>query len=245
MRFLLSLIIAANCYAGLVTISDTLRTPTNGLYSGTVTVALNSPGRAQPLYNSSNQSLTGWQATVRVTNGAFSIQLEANDTITPVGTSYNAKYVPTSGSAWDETWVVPTSGSALPVRTVRSTTTPSPTVIFSPQQISGSGASAGQALIWTGSAVAWQSASGQLTGTAVLDVDAIPDGACILVSTAVTVSGAALGGRPVLGLSSTLPEGVNATARVTGPNSMKAEICNHSGVAYNPPSMTFTFGVNP
>lgn len=81
------------------------------------------------------------------------------------------------------------------------------------------------------------------TASAVIDVIAVPDGACVLDTTAVTVTGAALGGRPTLGSSIAWPEGIKIEAKVTGPNTMKLEICNHSGANYNPASATYYFGV--
>lgn len=80
------------------------------------------------------------------------------------------------------------------------------------------------------------------TATAVIDVASVPDGSCVLDTTAVTVTGAALGGRPTLGASYQPPEGIKIEAKVTGPNSMKLEICNHSGATYNPASATYYFG---
>jgi hypothetical protein len=81
------------------------------------------------------------------------------------------------------------------------------------------------------------------TATAVIDLVPVPDGTCVLDSTAVTVTGAALGGRPTIGASFQPPEGVQLIAKVTGPNSMKVEICNHSGGSYNATSATYYFGV--
>lgn len=79
--------------------------------------------------------------------------------------------------------------------------------------------------------------------SAVIDVAAVPDGTCKLDTTAVTVTGAALGGRPTVGASYQPPEGVSMIAKVTGPNSMKIEICNWSGASYDPASATYFFGV--
>jgi hypothetical protein len=87
--------------------------------------------------------------------------------------------------------------------------------------------------------------SGDLTATAVIDVIAVPDGTCVLDTTAVTVTGAALGGRPTVGASFQPPEGISISVKVTGPNSVKLEVCNHSGASYNPASATYYFGVTP
>jgi hypothetical protein len=144
-----------------VTITDTIKTPMGGNWSGTVVVTLNNPATAQPLYAGS-ETLSGWSQTVTVTNGAFSITLYANDAITPTGTSYTARYSPTSGAGWSETWVVPTG--ATTIRAIRSTTAPTPTVLFLPSQIRQQGASLGQLLRWNGAAWApWSLVVGPTT----------------------------------------------------------------------------------
>ena len=149
MRHLLTfLLLAASAFAQTATITDTIATPFAGTFSGTVTVSLNSPALAQPLY-SGNVTLSGWTQTVTVTAGAFTLTLYTNDLITPGGTSYTATYAPTSGSGWRETWIVPTG--ATTIREIRSTTVPSPSVRFTPSQITQAGATLGQGLRWNGS----------------------------------------------------------------------------------------------
>ena len=149
MKTLLTLLfLAASAYAQTATITDTIATPFAGTFSGTVTVTLNSPALAQPLY-SGNVTLSGWTQTVTVTSGAFTLTLYTNDLITPGGTSYTATYAPTSGSGWKETWIVPTG--ATTIREIRSTTVPSPSVRFTPSQITQAGATLGQGLRWNGS----------------------------------------------------------------------------------------------
>ena len=142
------LLLAASAFAQTATITDTIATPFAGTFSGTVTVTLNSPALAQPLY-SGNVTLSGWTQTVTVTAGAFTLTLYTNDLITPGGTSYTATYAPTSGSGWKETWIVPTG--ATTIREIRSTTVPSPSVRFTPSQITQAGATLGQGLRWNGS----------------------------------------------------------------------------------------------
>jgi hypothetical protein len=246
MRILTLLLASWPAWAGLVTISETLKDPDGATYSGRIIVTLSSPARAQPLRNSDGQSLTGFQRTLTVTAGVVSVELEANDTITPSGTSYAARFIPGSGAReWTETWVVPTSGSALKVHEVRATTIPTPTVMVTPAQITGGSATSGQALVWNGSAWAPATVGGGTVYTASASIDVAPvyDGTCVLDSTAVTVTGAALGGRPSIGSSFQPPEGVTLVAKVTGPNSMRIEICNWSGSTYDPSSATYYFGI--
>lgn len=150
MRAIFLLALAAQVVlAQPATITDTITTPMGGNWSGTVVVSLNSPGLAQPLYAGS-VTLSGWSQTVTVTAGAFSLALYPNDQITPGGTSYQAKYSPTSGAGWTETWVVPTG--ATTIREIRSTTLPSPTVKFNLSQLNQNGALLGQGLRWNGAA---------------------------------------------------------------------------------------------
>lgn len=81
------------------------------------------------------------------------------------------------------------------------------------------------------------------TTSATLDVAAVPDGGCLLDPTTVTLTGAALGGRPTIGMSYLPPEGITVIAKVTAANSVKVEVCNDSGATYDPPSATYYFGV--
>lgn len=155
MKHLLSLLVfAASALAQTATITDTISTPFGGTFNGTVTVSLNSPALAQPLY-SGNVTLSGWTQTVTVTSGAFSLTLYTNDQITPTGTSYSATFAPASGSGWKETWVVPTG--ATTVRAIRSTTVPTPTVKFNLAQLNQSSATLGQGIRWNGTA--WEAAA--------------------------------------------------------------------------------------
>jgi hypothetical protein len=148
MKPLIYLAMAGAMLHAQVTIVDTIKTPMGGNWSGTVQVTLNNPATAQPLYAGS-ETLSGWSQTVTVTNGAFSITLYANDAITPGGTSYTARYSPSSGSPWSETWVVPTG--ATTIRELRSTTVPTPRTMFTPAQITQAGAALGNVLRWDGS----------------------------------------------------------------------------------------------
>ena len=129
-------------------IVDTLTTPQGGTFSGTIVVTLNNPASAQPLYYSTT-TLSGWSTTYTITSGAFSATLYANSTITPTGTSYTARYTPSSGSAYSETWVVPVG--ATTIREIRSTTVPTPSVLFALGQIRQGGATLNQLLSWNGS----------------------------------------------------------------------------------------------
>jgi len=144
MKFCAVFLGALALQAQQVTISDTLTNAVGGgAFTGRVTVTLNAPGNASPLYYSTT-SLTGWQSvycigvtgadcTTTTSAGTFAATLYANSTITPAGTSYSARFQPTKGAAWSETWTVEASDTKL--YQVRSTTIPSPTVTFQPSQL--------------------------------------------------------------------------------------------------------------
>jgi len=144
MKKLLLFLGALAAYGQTVSLSDTLTNAVGGgSFTGRVTVTLNSPGNASPLYYSTT-SLTGWQSvycigvtgadcTTTTSAGTFAATLYANSTITPAGTSYSARFQPTKGAAWSETWTVEASDTKL--YQVRSTTIPSPTVTFQPSQL--------------------------------------------------------------------------------------------------------------
>ena len=123
MKKLLALLALAvpMAFGQLQTLTDTLTTPQGGTFSGTITVTLNNPASAQPLYYSTT-TLTGASQTFTITSGVVSMSLYANSTIVPAGTSYTARYVPSTGSAYSETWVVPVG--ATTIREIRSTTVP-------------------------------------------------------------------------------------------------------------------------
>jgi hypothetical protein len=144
MKKLLLFLGAIAAYGQTVSLSDTLTNAVGGgSFSGRVTVTLNSPGNASPLYYSTT-SLTGWQAvycigvtgadcTTTTSAGTFAATLYANSTITPAGTSYSARFQPAKGAAWSEVWTVEASDTKL--YQVRTTTVPTPTVTFQPSQL--------------------------------------------------------------------------------------------------------------
>lgn len=91
----------------MTTITDTLYQPNGQTFRGSVTVTM---AMSQPLYTSGGRTLTQLSKTVSVTDGAFSLTLEPNSSITPAGTSYTVRYSPSAGAPYTEYWVVPASG---------------------------------------------------------------------------------------------------------------------------------------
>lgn len=229
--------------AQTVSLSDTLTNAVGGgSFTGRITVTLNAPASAQPLYYSTT-SLTGWQAiycvgvtgadcTSTTSAGTFAATLYANSTITPAGTSYSARYQPARGSGWTETWVVGASNTKL--YQIRATTVPTPTVTFQPSQIAPG--SNGQVLTTVSGAAAWSNGT---TASSAIDFASIPDGACL--SNTFTLTGAALGDHLALGVSGTaLPDGILATVRVSASNTAQVQVCNLSGVAVDLSSRTYS-----
>jgi hypothetical protein len=166
MKKLLLFLGALAAYAQTVSLSDTLTNAVGGgSFTGRVTVTLNAPGNASPLYYSTT-SLTGWQAvycigvtgadcTTTTSAGTFAATLYSTSTITPAGTSYSARFQPAKGAAWSEVWTVEASDTKL--YQVRSTTVPSPTVMFQPSQLTAGGASNGSCLVFDGTV--WEPAA--------------------------------------------------------------------------------------
>jgi hypothetical protein len=175
MKKLLMFLGALATYGQTVSLSDTLTHAVGGgSFTGRVTVTLNSPGNASPLYYSTT-SLTGWQAvyclgvtgadcTTTTSAGTFAATLYANSTITPAGTSYSARFQPAKGAAWSETWTVEASDTKL--YEVRSTTVPSPTTTFQASQLTPG--TNGQVLSTVAGATAWAAPGGvtSIAGTA-------------------------------------------------------------------------------
>jgi hypothetical protein len=87
---------------------------------------------------------------VKVINGAFTVNLEPNDTGVPSNTSYTAAWQLVGAAPRTDHWVIPTSGTALGLAAVRVSVAPAVGVTFNPQQLSQDSATIGQALCWTG-----------------------------------------------------------------------------------------------
>lgn len=165
-KFMLFFLVALAAHAQTATISDTLTSAVGGgNWTGRITVSLNAPGSAQPLY-SGTTSLAGWSATycVGVTGGdctattaagAFAALLYTNDAITPAGTSYSARFQPTRGPQWSETWTVSAGDTKL--YQIRATTVPTPTTTFTAGQLA---LAAGRLLYGSASGVATALAPG-------------------------------------------------------------------------------------
>jgi hypothetical protein len=163
-KHFLPLLFVAALHAQTATISDAITSSVGGAaWTGRIVVTLNAPGSAQPLY-SGTTSLAGWSYTLclGVTGGDCSAQLSAgvvtitlytNSAITPAGTSYSARFTPSRGTGWLETWDVTAGDTKL--YQIRATTVPSPTVMFTLSQLNGGGATDGQCLVYDTTTATW------------------------------------------------------------------------------------------
>jgi hypothetical protein len=133
------------------TITDTLYGLAGDKFAGTAVITL--VGASY----STDRTLVPAAKTVTITDGVLSVVLESNATITPANTYYVAKFEDADGAGWREYWSVPVSVPAVTLSAVRIASTVSPTLTINPSQIDDGGASAGQALIWSGTA--WEPAA--------------------------------------------------------------------------------------
>lgn len=164
MKSLLLMLAALSAYGQTATISDTLTSSVGGAaWTGRIVVTLNAPGSAQPLY-SGTTSLAGWSYTLclgvtggdcssQVSAGVVALTLYTNSAITPAGTSYSARFAPTRGTGWSETWDVTAGDTKL--YQIRATNVPSPTVTFTLSQLNGGGATDGQCLVYDTTTATW------------------------------------------------------------------------------------------
>lgn len=210
MRFLALFFLSLAAHATDCVISDTLTNFDGTTFTGRVEITLNNPASAQPLYTGST-TLTGWRKTVTVSAGVFAVTLVCTDSITPSGTSYNARFIPTQGAPWTETWT-PATGTTT-VRAMRATTVPTPTTTVQPSQIAGTGASTGNCLVWSGTAYEPDTCGGGGGAGTVTSVS---------VTTANGVSGTVANATTTpaitLSLGAITPTSVAASGNVTGAN---------------------------
>lgn len=78
----------------------------------------------------------------------------------------------------------------------------------------------------------------RVSASGAINFGSIPDGACLENTFALT--GAALGDPVALGMSAALDTGLQASAEVSATDTAKIKVCNLSGAAVDPASITFT-----
>lgn len=110
MKLAIMLLLAVTARA--VTIADTIYLPDGTLASGKLRITIVTGTF------SSTRTYAGFRKDVSVTNGAMSVDLAANSTLTPAGMLYRVDYSLTSGTSQTEYWNIPTGGPYT-VRAVR------------------------------------------------------------------------------------------------------------------------------
>lgn len=143
MRTLLLLLLAAAASSAQTTITGPLNVPTGGTFSGKLVIT------APTQLTFEGETYVGWQRTITVSGGVFTIDLIPNIGSTPPGTAYRVQYVPNSGPPWQEYWYVPDSDTPLKVHEVRSEVVPTPDMVLRPDQLPP-GTAAGQIWCWNG-----------------------------------------------------------------------------------------------
>lgn len=78
----------------------------------------------------------------------------------------------------------------------------------------------------------------RVSASSAINFGSIPDGACL--ENTLTLTGAALGDPVALGMSADLGTGLQASVAVSAADTAKIKVCNHSGAAVDPASITFT-----
>ncbi|HUT57672.1 MAG TPA: hypothetical protein VNA25_07450, partial [Phycisphaerae bacterium] len=160
-RILLALVmLCAPAWAGLTTITQTIKNPDGTNFTGTLEISLNE-SCTQP----DGTFVFAETKRVAVGNGSFSVTLYPNTTCTPSGTSYFVRYTSRGNIVKAEFWVVGTT-TPTTIDAVRSSIIPSPNLFVAPAQISQAGATVGQLLAWNG----YNWGPSDLTGVSVTSV---------------------------------------------------------------------------
>jgi hypothetical protein len=82
-------------------------------------------------------------------------------------------------------------------------------------------------------------AASRLTGSASITPSALTDGACSLLGTTLTITGAVVGDPVSVGANPSLATGVEPRAKVTSANTVSIELCNFTGASVTPSAATF------
>lgn len=140
------LLLCASAF-GATTVTDTIYTPTGGLFTGTVRI------QASGVMVNGGTTYQPQSVVITVTNGVFATSLIANDASTPHGTYYRVNYTASSGQAWQESWNIPTTATVQAIAQVRVF---NPAVTFSFSQFLQGAATDGQVISWDNTLGYWK-----------------------------------------------------------------------------------------
>lgn len=127
-KLILLFLVAVVCSAAPTTVADVLKTGSGDPITGSIYLTPSVPFISQGI------QIYPVPIVVQIaSDGSFSVPLYPNDTATPAGTSYRARYTLDgppgfSGQTPVETWVVPTSASPVTLAVVRTSPAPTPSV---------------------------------------------------------------------------------------------------------------------
>ena len=124
---------------GQTTINGPITTPNSGLFSGTVRI------QSSGVMVNGGNTYQPQAVVVSVTNGAFTVALIPNDASTPPGTYYRVTYYASTGQSWQESWIIPTTGTAQTIAQVRVFNAGA---AYSFSQFLQGGATVGQIIVW-------------------------------------------------------------------------------------------------
>ena len=145
-----------NALAGYVTVTGILRDASgNRVPAARVDITPNSQ------FTCSNGDNIYQGVSKQTVNGLLTVNLCANDTATPVNTSYSVRIAPQGGVVSNETWIVNSSPNPAALSDVRTSPTPIPSFTVNISQLRPFG-TANQCLAMNGSATAivWSSSCG-------------------------------------------------------------------------------------
>ncbi len=128
MKFIPLLLLAASLL-GQTPVVDTVFAPTGGTFNGRIVIT------APNQMKWDAKTYSGWQKSIRVTNGVFNETLVPNTTAEPVGTSYHVQFVPGQGTPWVEYWIVPETADPVKIADIRISQAPTPSLTILPGQI--------------------------------------------------------------------------------------------------------------
>ncbi len=208
-HLLLLLALAFPALAARTTVADTLTRADGSTCSGTLSVSWPSFTNGDGFFFAGTTT-----STINPATGAFSISLEP-------GPYYTVTYVvaPSGCTPTTEFWSVPTSGTPVPLSSVRSVAPPPPLPNTIPlSYITQSGATMGQCATWNGTN--WAPAACSSTAGTVMSVGLVGTTNQITVTGASPITGA---GSWTLSLPSSLvlPSGTTGTTQSASDNSTK------------------------